>query len=91
MRSSASDLRDSRLGAFETSPTASLHPVQTDRLWTGLSRDLGVLPNSVCYFQLVVAGRAGLSIPGFVGLPGLSFLNLLFYMTLALMLATLFQ
>ncbi len=50
-----------------------------------------LIPNSICYFQLVAAGRAGLSIPGFIGLTGLSFLNLLFYMTLALMLATLFN
>jgi hypothetical protein len=50
-----------------------------------------LIPNIVFYFQLVAAGRAGLSIPGFIGLIGLSFLNLLFYLTLALMLATLFN
>ncbi len=50
-----------------------------------------LIPNVIFYFQLVAAGRAGLSIPGFIGLIGLSFLNLLFYMTLALMLATLFN
>jgi ABC-type transport system involved in multi-copper enzyme maturation permease subunit len=50
-----------------------------------------LIPNLIFYFQLVAAGRAGLSIPGFIGVIGLSFLNLLFYMTLALMLATLFN
>ncbi len=47
-----------------------------------------LIPNVIFYIQLVAAGRAGLSIPGFIGVIGLSFLNLLFYMTLALMLAT---
>src|SRR5512139_2569326 len=50
-----------------------------------------LIPNIIFYFQLVAAGREGLSIPGFIGLTGLCFLNLLFYMTLALMLATLFN
>jgi len=50
-----------------------------------------LIPNIIFYFQLIAAGREGLSIPGFIGLIGLSFLNLLFYMTLALMLATLFN
>ncbi len=50
-----------------------------------------LIPNIIFYVQLVAAGRVGLSIPGFIGLIGLSFLNLLFYMTLALMLATLFN
>ena len=50
-----------------------------------------LIPNIIFYFQLVAAGREGLSNPGFIGLIGLSFLNLLFYMTLALMLATLFN
>jgi hypothetical protein len=50
-----------------------------------------LIPNIIFYFQLVAAGRVGLSIPGFIGLIGLSFLNLLFYMTLAMMLATLFN
>ena len=50
-----------------------------------------LIPNIIFYFQLVAAGREGLLIPGFIGLIGLSFLNLLFYMTLALMLATLFN
>jgi hypothetical protein len=50
-----------------------------------------LIPNIIFYIQLVTAGRLGLSIPGFIGLIGLSFLNLLFYMTLALMLATLFN
>jgi ABC-type transport system involved in multi-copper enzyme maturation permease subunit len=50
-----------------------------------------LIPNVIFYFQLVAAGREGLSIPGFIGLIGLSFLNLLFYVTLALMLATLFS
>jgi ABC-type transport system involved in multi-copper enzyme maturation permease subunit len=50
-----------------------------------------LVPNIIFYIQLVAAGREGLSIPGFIGVIGLSFLNLLFYMTLALMLATLFN
>jgi ABC-type transport system involved in multi-copper enzyme maturation permease subunit len=50
-----------------------------------------LIPNIIFYIQLVAAGRVGVSIPGFIGLIGLSFLNLLFYMTLALMLATLFN
>jgi ABC-type transport system involved in multi-copper enzyme maturation permease subunit len=50
-----------------------------------------LIPNVIFYFQLVAAGREGLLIPGFIGLIGLSFLNLLFYMTLALMLATIFN
>jgi len=50
-----------------------------------------LIPNVIFYFQLVAAGREGLSIPGFIGVTGLIFLNLLFYLTLALMLATLFN
>jgi ABC-type transport system involved in multi-copper enzyme maturation permease subunit len=50
-----------------------------------------LIPNIIFYFQLVAAGRAGLSLPGFIGLIALSYLNLLFYLTLALMLATLFN
>jgi hypothetical protein len=50
-----------------------------------------MVPNIIFYIQLVAAGRAGLSIPGFIGVIGLTFLNLLFYMTLALMLATIFN
>ncbi len=50
-----------------------------------------LIPNIIFYLQLVAAGREGLSILGFVGIIGLSYLNLLFYMTLALMLATLFN
>ena len=50
-----------------------------------------LIPNIIFYFQLVAAGREGLSIPGFIGLIALSYLNLLFYLTLALMLATLFN
>ena len=50
-----------------------------------------LIPNIIFYFQLVAAGREGLSLPGFIGLIALSYLNLLFYLTLALMLATLFN
>ena len=50
-----------------------------------------LIPNIIFYIQLVAAGREGLSIPGFIGLIALSYLNLLFYLTLALMLATLFN
>jgi hypothetical protein len=50
-----------------------------------------LLPFVIFYFQIIAAGREGLTVPGFVGLIGLSYLNLLFYLTLALMLATLFN
>jgi ABC-type transport system involved in multi-copper enzyme maturation permease subunit len=50
-----------------------------------------LVPFVIFYFQLVDAGREGLVITGFIGMLGLSFLNLLFYMTLAMMLATLFN
>jgi len=50
-----------------------------------------LIPNIIFYFQLVAAGREGLSLPGFIGLIALNYLNLLFYLTLALMLATLFN
>jgi ABC-2 type transport system permease protein len=50
-----------------------------------------LLPSIIFYLQITAAGREGLSKPGFAGLIGLNYLNLLFYLTLALMLATLFN
>lgn len=49
-----------------------------------------VLPGTAAYFQLTAAG-AHLSVPGYVAAMGLNYLNLLFYLTLAFMLATLFN
>jgi ABC-type transport system involved in multi-copper enzyme maturation permease subunit len=50
-----------------------------------------VLPGAVAYLELVILARVQLPVPGFVGMLGLAYLNLLFYMTLAVMLTTLFQ
>jgi len=50
-----------------------------------------VLPGAVAYLELVVISKVHLPVPGFAGMLGLAYLNLLFYLTLALMLATLFQ
>jgi ABC-2 type transport system permease protein len=50
-----------------------------------------VLPGVVAYLELVVLAGFQLPLPGFAGMLGLAYLNLLFYLTLALMLATLFQ
>ena len=50
-----------------------------------------VLPGVVAYLELVILARVQLPVPGFVGMLGLAYLNLLFYMTLAVMLTTLFQ
>jgi ABC-type transport system involved in multi-copper enzyme maturation permease subunit len=49
------------------------------------------LPGAVAFFQLHKYFGTRLSAPGFAGAMGLDYLNLLFYMTLALMLATLFN
>ena len=57
----------------------------------GLLATWVVIPFIIFYFQLTHAGRGDLSIPGFIGMAGLAYLNLLFYMALALMLATLFN
>jgi len=50
-----------------------------------------VLPGAIAYLELAVIARMYLPVIGFVGMLGLVYLNLLFYLTLVLMLATLFQ
>lgn len=50
-----------------------------------------VLPGAVAFVQLKGYFGSRLSAPGFAGAMGLDYLNLLFYLTLALMLATLFD
>ena len=50
-----------------------------------------VLPGLLGYFQITVIGRLEVPVAGFAGAMGLVFLNLLFYLTLTLMLATLFH
>ena len=50
-----------------------------------------VLPGVVAILEATVLVKVHLPVPGFAGAMGLAYLNLLFYLTLALMLATLFQ
>jgi ABC-2 type transport system permease protein len=50
-----------------------------------------ILPGAVAYLELVVFGRVHLPVAGFAAALGLAYLNLLFYLTLVLMLATLLQ
>ena len=50
-----------------------------------------ILPGAVAYLELAVIARTYLPVTGFVGMLGLAYLSLLFYMTLAVMLTTLFQ
>jgi ABC-type transport system involved in multi-copper enzyme maturation permease subunit len=50
-----------------------------------------VLPGVVAYFQLTAVRGLRLTAAGYTGAMGLEYLNLLFYMTLALMLATFFN
>ena len=50
-----------------------------------------VLPGTIAYFQLDAAGGIPLEPLGYAGAMGLDYLNILFYMTLALMLSTLFD
>jgi ABC-2 type transport system permease protein len=50
-----------------------------------------ILPGAVAYLELAVIARTYLQVAGFVGMLGLAYLNLLFYLTLAVMLTTLFQ
>jgi len=57
----------------------------------GLLATWVVLPGAVAYLELVVLAKVNLPVPGFAGMLGLAYLNLLFYLTLVLMLATLFQ
>jgi ABC-2 type transport system permease protein len=57
----------------------------------GLLATWVVLPGAVAYLEFAVLGKVHLPIPGFAAALGLAYLNLLFYLTLVLMLATLFQ
>ena len=50
-----------------------------------------VFPGVIAYFQITVFGKLAVTVAGFAGAMGLVYLNLLFYLTLVLMLATLFQ
>jgi len=50
-----------------------------------------ILPGAVAYLELAVIARTYLPVTGFVGMLGLAYLSLLFYMTLAMMLTTLVQ
>ena len=50
-----------------------------------------VLPGTIAYFQLLTGGGIQLSSVGFAGAMGLVYLNLFFYLTFSLMLATLFN
>ena len=57
----------------------------------GLLATWAVLPGSIAYLQFRAYGLDQLSISGYAAGMGLVYLNLLFYLTLALMLATLFN
>lgn len=57
----------------------------------GLLATWVILPGAVAYLELVVIGDTFLPVPGYIGMLALVYLNLLFYLTLALLLATLFQ
>jgi len=57
----------------------------------GLLATWVVLPGVVAILECTVLFKVHLPVPGFAGALGLAYLNLLFYLTLALMLATLFQ
>jgi len=57
----------------------------------GLLATWVVLPGTVAYLEFAVLGKAQLPIPGFAAALGLAYLNLIFYLTLVLMFATLFQ
>jgi hypothetical protein len=50
-----------------------------------------ILPGGIACLQVIAGGGSLSFLPGFVASLGLVYLNLLFYLTLALMLATLFQ
>jgi hypothetical protein len=50
-----------------------------------------LLPGGIACLQIIAGGGSLSILPGFVASLGLVYLNLLFYLTLALMLATLFQ
>ena len=57
----------------------------------GLLATWVVLPGAVVYLEVAVLGNEYLPIPGLIVMLGLVYLNIIFYLTLALMLATLFQ
>jgi ABC-type transport system involved in multi-copper enzyme maturation permease subunit len=57
----------------------------------GLLATWVVLPGVVAYLEFAVLSKVHLPIPGFAAALGLAYLNLIFYLTLVLMLATLFQ
>ena len=50
-----------------------------------------VLPGAIAYFQLAAKSQGQISAPGFIAAMGLVYLNLLFYLTLGLMFAMLFN
>jgi hypothetical protein len=50
-----------------------------------------LLPGGMACLQIIIGGSSPSFLPGFVASLGLVYLNLLFYLTLALMLATLFH
>jgi ABC-type transport system involved in multi-copper enzyme maturation permease subunit len=50
-----------------------------------------LLPGGIACLQIIARGGSRSFLPGFVGSLGLVYLNLVFYLTLALMLATLFH
>jgi ABC-type transport system involved in multi-copper enzyme maturation permease subunit len=50
-----------------------------------------LLPGGIACLQIIASGSSRSFLPGFAASLGLVYLNLLFYLTLALMLATLFQ
>jgi ABC-2 type transport system permease protein len=50
-----------------------------------------VFPGVIGYFYITVVGKLAVPVAGFAGAMGLVYLNLLFYLTLTLMLATLFR
>jgi len=58
---------------------------------TGFLATWVVLPGALAYLEFAILGKLYLPMAGFAGMLGLMFLNLLFYLALALMLATLFQ
>jgi ABC-type transport system involved in multi-copper enzyme maturation permease subunit len=57
----------------------------------GLLATWVVLPGVIAILECTVLFKVHLPVPGFAAALGLAYLNLLFYLTLALMLATLFQ
>jgi ABC-2 type transport system permease protein len=57
----------------------------------GLLATWVVLPGAIAYLEFTILGNVILPIPGFAAALGLIYLNIIFYLTLVLMLATLFQ